>query len=114
MSSFDHGASGEDEDDVLPQRAKRSHTRGGPRQPRAPRWEIVPKGTPMSVCQGHKKPGGTCHAVIYWIERPRAGGKPGTARVPVDCDVEGGVTPDSLTDGVGVSHFATCPDAKNF
>lgn len=77
------------------------------------RWETVPKGTRAATCQGHRKAGGTCRATIYWIERPRVG-KPGTARIPVDCDVDGGATPDSMNDGKGVSHFTTCPDAKNF
>lgn len=77
------------------------------------RWEIVPKGTKPSVCTGHRKPGGSCRAEIYWIERPRVG-KPGTARVPVDCDVEGGQAPDSLSEGRGVSHFTTCVDVREF
>lgn len=76
-------------------------------------WETVPKGTQPATCGGHKKPGGSCRAEIYWIERPRKG-KPGTARVPVDCDVPGGVTPDDMVDGKGVSHFTTCKDARNF
>jgi hypothetical protein len=80
---------------------------------RAIRWEAVPKGTRATVCTGHRKPGGTCRAQIYWIERPRVG-KPGTARVPVDCDVPGGSTPDAMNGGRGVSHFTTCPDAGNF
>lgn len=75
------------------------------------RWETVPTGTPKAGCTGHRKPGGTCRATIYWIERPRVG-KPGVARVPVDCDVEGGSSPDSLSDGKGVSHFTTCVDAR--
>lgn len=80
---------------------------------RAVVFEIVPKGTEPSTCKGHTKLGGTCSAEIYWIERPRKG-KPGTARVPVDCEVEGGEAPDAFTEGKGVSHFSTCPDARNF
>lgn len=76
-------------------------------------WETVPKGTEAATCRGHKRPGGTCKATIYYVERPRKG-KPGTARVPVDCSVPGGSTPDSLSDGKGVNHFTNCPDAGNF
>jgi hypothetical protein len=54
-----------------------------------------------------------CYAHVYWIERPRSG-KPGTYRMPVDCDVVGAAHPDSLTDGRGVNHFTTCPNANDF
>jgi hypothetical protein len=77
-------------------------------------WEIVPKGTQASICSGHRKPGGSCKARIFWIERPRAGKKPGMARVPVDCDVQDGSEPDSLSDGRGVNHFTTCIDVAEF
>lgn len=80
---------------------------------RAPTFEVVPKGTESTVCKGHKKPGGTCRAVLYFIERPRKG-KPGMARIPIHCDVAGGVTPDAMTDGRGVNHFTDCPDVGNF
>lgn len=71
-------------------------------------WETVPKGTRSARCSGE-----TCRRVIYWIERPRRG-KPGTARVPVDCDVDGGSAPDSMSDGRGVNHFQMCIDAVDF
>lgn len=83
------------------------------RPAKPPRWETVPAGTRESTCNGHLR-GGECRAAIYWIERPRAGGKPGTARIPVDCDVPGGSAPDSMSPGQGVSHFGTCPDAESF
>lgn len=72
------------------------------------RWETVPKGTRESKCRGVN-----CGKTIYWIERARIG-KPGTARIPVDCDVAGGSSPDSMSAGLGVSHFSTCADAKDF
>lgn len=75
---------------------------------RAPQWEVVPKGTRKSVCRGTG-----CGAEIYWIERPRRG-KPGTARVPVDCDVMGGSAPDSMQDGKGVNHYQACVAAREF
>jgi hypothetical protein len=34
--------------------------------------------------------------------------------VPVDTDVPGGSDPDSMTDGRGVAHYQTCPDANQF
>jgi len=71
-------------------------------------WEIVPKGTPRSRCRSPE-----CGKDIYWIERPRKN-KPGTARVPVDCDVPGGEFPDSFSAGKGVSHFKTCVAANEF
>lgn len=77
------------------------------------RWEVVPRGTKEAVCNGHRKEGGSCRAPIYWIERPRVG-KPGIARVPVDCDVAGGSAPDSMSEGRGVIHYQTCPDARLF
>jgi hypothetical protein len=75
-------------------------------------WETVPAGTPRANCR-HPN----CRAPIYWIERPRMRmGKPigGVARVPVDCDVEGGALPDSMNPGRGVNHFTTCEAADEF
>lgn len=71
-------------------------------------WETVPKGTRSSTCRGEG-----CGRQIYWIERPRKG-KPGTARVPVDCDVAGGSAPDSITDGRGINHFQNCVASEDF
>lgn len=76
--------------------------------PDHPQWRDVPKGTPVSACKGKD-----CGAPIYWTEQPRKN-KPGTSRIPVDCDVDGGQSPDSLQDGKGVSHFQTCPNAGDF
>jgi hypothetical protein len=88
---------------------------------RAPAWLTVPAGTRPTECRGR-----TCRALIYWIEHPRTG-KPH----PVDCDVPGGEEPsrhsfsteqgnvfsgefEKAHDGRGLSHFASCPDAKAF
>ena len=68
---------------------------------RYPATFTVPKGAPSSTCHG-------CQAVIYWIRTPR--GK----NMPVDTNVEGGEAPTSERDGRGVSHFATCPKAKDY
>jgi len=75
---------------------------------RALQWETVPRDTKASICRARE-----CGKTIYFIERPRKG-KPGMARVPVDCDVEGGVTPDSFSDGRGVNHFQTCCAHEDF
>lgn len=73
----------------------------------------VPKGSRGSQCRGPN-----CRKTIYWVERPKMRkGQPvpgQTARVPVDCDVDGGSSPDSLSEGRGVNHFTNCVDAKNF
>lgn len=120
MARDRYGEPIEDEGDVAPastQREKRSHasTRGGPR---LPTWERVPAGTNPSICGGHRKPGGSCRAEIFWIERPKMRqGRPVpgvTVRVPVDCEVDGGQRPDSFTEGKGVTHYSTCPDAEQF
>jgi hypothetical protein len=115
---FSHGANGEDEDDLElelePSRQREKRSRMG--QPRTPRWEIVPAGTPAATCNGKRK-GGRCEATVFFIERPRAGGREGTARVPIDCDPERVPTayaPTADLDGLGVSHFTTCPDAGRF
>lgn len=68
----------------------------------------VPAGTPEAKCRAS-----SCRAPIYWIERPRKG-KPGTARIPVDCSVVGGRLPDGLSSGLGVNHFTTCTAADQF
>ncbi len=116
MSKYDDGPDDDELEHRRPtQRAKRSTmAKGAPSGPRPAKFRIVPKGTPASTCTGHRKPGGSCTAEIYWIDRPRDGGRAGMVREPIDCDVEGGVTPDSLTDGLGVTHFSTCVDASNF
>ena len=71
-------------------------------------WFDVPPGTAPSECR-------SCTAEVYWIVT--ASGK----RMPVDCDVEGGYSPDAaraneglVPEGRGISHFATCPDASKW
>lgn len=70
-------------------------------------WFDVPAGTLESRCR-------SCRRVVFWIVTDA--GK----RMPVDCDVAGGMPPaaadrgalpSSLAAGRGVSHFATCPQA---
>ncbi len=70
-----------------------------------PQWLEVPAGTRARECRG-------CQATIYWIEHPTTG-RPH----PVDCDVDGGQEPDPEPQGepgLGISHFATCPEAASF
>ena len=73
----------------------------------------VPKGTRPARCRG-----ANCGATIYYVERPKMRkGEPvpgQTARIPVHCDVDGGATPDDVTDGRGVNHFTDCVDAGRF
>ena len=82
-----------------------------PELPERPQWETIPSSTPASVCRGEN-----CGAPIYWIERKSRNKKTPnrTVRVPVDTDVPGGSDPDSMTDGRGVAHYQTCPDANQF
>lgn len=84
---------------------------------RAAQFFTVPAGTRASQCTGP-----SCTATIYWIRTTRG------RRMPVDCDVEGGMRPSSKQDprqldafgagarqdGRGRSHFETCPDAARF
>lgn len=69
----------------------------------------VPKDARATRCRG-----ADCGEVVYWVERPRAGAKPGVVRIPVHCDVPGGVEPDAFTEGKGVNHFTDCPNARDF
>ena len=73
----------------------------------------VPAGTKPARCRGE-----SCGETIYYVERPKMRkGQPvpgQTSRIPVHCDVSGGSTPDSLTDGKGVNHFTDCVDAGEF
>lgn len=73
----------------------------------------VPAGARPSRCRGEN-----CGRTIYYVERPKMRkGQPvpgQTARIPVDCDVPGGSSPDSLSEGRGVNHFTNCVDARGF
>lgn len=75
-----------------------------------PTFFPVPFGTRADECKG-------CKATIYWIVTEA--GK----RMPVSCDVEGGVRPHRVGDhfgspervnGLGVSHFVNCPMANAY
>lgn len=77
----------------------------------APQMFVVPAGTASSECRG-------CKATVYWVvtEHDR--------RMPVNCDVEGGLRPSRFRggsmnatasgDGRGISHFVDCPAAGQF
>lgn len=59
----------------------------------------VRKGTAVAACR-------SCKAAIYWVRTEAQ------KLMPVDCDEKhGGYAPTREADGVGVSHFATCPNA---
>ena len=64
-------------------------------------WFRVDAGTGAERCR-------SCQAVVYWITT--AAGRP----MPVDCAVAGGRAPTATEPGEGVSHFATCPQAKQW
>ena len=77
----------------------------------------VPAGTRVAECSGHRRPGGSCRAPIYWIERVSLNKKtPGKiVKIPVDCDHnEQCVAPTATEDGLGANHYMTCPDANRF
>lgn len=87
------------------------------KKPRAAQFFKVPAGTSARQCAGP-----SCTATIYWIVTVRG------RRMPIDCDVEGGVRPTpkhdprqldafdehATHDGRGRSHFETCTDAARF
>jgi hypothetical protein len=52
----------------------------------------------------------TCGKWIYFVMTTKG------APMPVDCSVADGITPHAATgrDGLGVTHFATCSDAKAY
>ena len=76
----------------------------------------VPADTKSALCRG-------CSAMVYFVTQPS--GKP----MPIDVLVDGGRVPHPAerdlsdsgsgrmfepVDGLGVSHFATCPAAADF
>ena len=80
------------------------------RPAKAPQFFVVPARTARAECEG-------CKATVYWITTDAG------HRMPVDCDVDGGVRPSSGTAplggvqyyaGRGVAHFITCPQAAGF
>lgn len=65
---------------------------------------VVPAQSRQKHCAG-----ATCSKMVYWILTPKG------ARMPIDvqhCDQCYPPTPSK--DGMGVSHYKTCPDANNF
>ena len=78
----------------------------------------VPSGTRPAECQGLKR-GGSCRATVYWIERPSRNKKTPEkiVRIPVDCEYDEQCERpdvDRAGDGLGVSHYVSCPDANRF
>lgn len=82
----------------------------------------VPAGTRIAECNGHRRPGGSCRAPIFWIERASTSKKtPGKlVKIPVDCDYDEQcrrpleASHGFEGDGVGANHYQTCPDANKF
>ena len=70
---------------------------------RPPKYYVVPIGSRSKPCTGP-----TCKNVVWWIRTPTG------AHLPVDCSVEGGKAPTANEDGIGVSEWGTCADAKYF
>ena len=64
-------------------------------------WFLVPEGTAATGCR-------SCRAVAYWVTTAAG------AQMLVDCAVPGGRAPTATEAGEGVSHFATCPQAKQW
>lgn len=60
----------------------------------------IPAGSPERICQ-------KCPALIFWV-----------GKQPVSIDSykggPGGFAPTALSDGAGISHYATCPRAGDF
>ena len=77
------------------------------KEKKAPQFFDVPAGTPAAECSG-------CKQTVYWIVT--AAGN----RMPVNCDVEGGLRPvrfgggAAKDNGRGISHFVDCPQAGTF
>lgn len=72
-----------------------------------PRTELmiaIPAGTPMKRCGGKD-----CGRVFYWAPHPTTGN-----RHPVSIDHASAKAPTETEDGVGVSHWSTCPNADDF
>lgn len=63
----------------------------------------IPIGTPASVCKAV-----TCRKRIFWIKTGK--GNP----MPIDVNVEGGKAPTGREPGLGLPHWATCPEAGTF
>ena len=59
----------------------------------------VPAGTAHSTCR-------SCDQPIYWITTERG------RSMPVDCEADEQChAPNAAEEGLGISHFATCPFA---
>lgn len=82
------------------------------------RFYVVPAGHHSSRCRGS-----ACGAIVYWL-------RDGERAVPVDCSIDGGITPSEtadasqidllsgdapeIRDGRGVHHMTVCPCKAEF
>lgn len=66
-------------------------------------WFVVPADTRHTLCR-------SCGVMVFFVMQPS--GKP----MPIDVLVQGGKMPHpkDKSDGRGVSHFATCPQASQW
>lgn len=70
-----------------------------------PRYFTIPAGTHANECRGPN-----CGKRVYWIAHP-AGGR----RFPVDATGDDQCRPPTdRQEGIGITHFITCPDADRF
>lgn len=68
---------------------------------------VIPPGTPVSRCEGPH-----CQMQIYRLPHPSTGRRhPVSVNVGID---ERCINPTDTAPGLGVSHFADCPDAEMF
>lgn len=87
-----------------------------PKPPRPIEYIEVPAGRSPSECNG-KRRGGSCTAVIFWIERQSKNKKTPerTVRIPVDCEYDEQChAPTATEPGLGANHYQTCADAGKF
>jgi hypothetical protein len=66
---------------------------------REPNFTTVPAGTRPSMCR-------SCHKRVFFVVTEK-----NKKLMPVNCSVDGGFEPGTLSEGRGISHFADCPYA---
>lgn len=66
-----------------------------------PKTYVIPPATTKAACD-------TCRAPVYWIVTDAGKRMPASVNVALDPTC---IAPTPSTAGVGVSHFADCPDA---
>jgi hypothetical protein len=67
---------------------------------RDPLFFTVPAGTRPSMCR-------SCYKRVFFITTTK-----NKRSMPVNCAVDGGSEPGTLSEGRGISHFADCPYAQ--